>query len=198
MKPPNATPSRMAGVLLGIARVARGRKDGLLQFGETPQALLASMAPLVAFLLVGGALALVSGSRDAVEYVAVLAVLWLAPLVVSFEIARYWDRANEWFRFATAFCWCQWAGPMALVAVMLLMALLMAGGLSENAAAGVGLVSLFAYGLWLNWFLARHALGVSPLRAVIMVVGTNAVTTALIALPQAADYLVNGPLPSPS
>ena len=55
-------------------------------------------------------------------------MLWLGPLVVTFEIARYWGRANQWFRFATAFCWCQWAGPMALVAVTLVMLMLGGGG----------------------------------------------------------------------
>ncbi len=37
--------------------VARGRAEGLLQFGDTPQAVLAALAPLAAFLLVGVLLA---------------------------------------------------------------------------------------------------------------------------------------------
>ena len=196
MKPPAGTRSRMGTVLLGIARVARGRKEGLLQFGGTPESVLAALAPLVAFLLVGAVLALASGSREAVEDVAVASVLLLAPLVITFEIARRWNRANQWFRFATAFCWCQWAAPAVLIVVMLVMAVLMAGGVGENGAAGVGLALLFSYGLWLNWFLARHALSLTPLRAGLAVLGCNLVITALVLLPQLADYAVNGPPPS--
>ena len=194
MKPPSSqTPARMATVLLAITRVARGRKDGLQQFGDSAQALLGALAPLVAFLLVGAVLGLITGSREAVEDMAAFTVLLLAPLVVSFEIARRWDRANQWFRFAVAFCWCQWAGPMALVAVMILMALLMAGGVSENGAASVGLTCLAIYAFWLHWFLARHALDLRPGRALLMVIAVDLVTFAMFALPQLADYAVNGP-----
>lgn len=198
MKPPAGTPSRMGTVLLGISRVARGRKDGLLQFGDTAQAVLAGLAPLVALLLVGAVLGLISGSRDGVESVAVLAVLWLAPLVISFEVARRWNRAGEWFRFAAAFCWCQLAWPMALVVVMLLMAVLMAGGVSENTAAGLGLACLAGYAFWLHWFLARYGLDLKPLRALAMVLLVEVLTFALFVLPQLADYAVNGFPPSPS
>ena len=196
MKPPAKTPPRVATVLLGIARVARGRKDGLQHFGDSAQAVLAALAPLVAFLLVGAAIALLGRSRDALEDVAAVTVGLLGPLVLSFEFARRWGRAGRWFRFATAYCWCQWAAPMVLVAVLLLMAVLMAGGTSQTAAAGVGVALLFGYGLWLHWFLARNALDLSALRAVLLVAGVNLLTTGLIILPQLADYAVNGPPPS--
>lgn len=197
MKPPAAKPSRAGAVLLGIARVARGRKDGLLQFGDTAQAVLGSLAPLVAFLLVGAVLGLVSGSRGTVEYMAVASVILLAPLVVTFEFARVWGRPNQWFRFAAAFCWCQWAGPMVLLAVTLLMLVLVLGGFTDTGAMSVGLACLVIYGLWLNWFLVRHALGVTALRALLVVVCTNIVTTGLVMLPERADYVVNGPSQSP-
>ena len=64
--------------------------------------------------------------------------------------------------------------------------------MSENGAAGRRLACLFGYGLWLNWFLARHALDVTAARAAIVVVCTNVVTTGLIVLPQLADYALNG------
>ena len=40
------------------------------------------------------------------------------------------------------------------------------------------LVGLVGYGLWLHWFLARHGLGLSGLRAVVMVLGVNLATVA--------------------
>jgi hypothetical protein len=40
-------------ILVGILRIAYGRADGVGCFGSTPQAFLSSLAPLVAFPLVG-------------------------------------------------------------------------------------------------------------------------------------------------
>ena len=53
-----------------------------------------------------------SGSRDAVEYVAVLATVVAAgPAgVLVRDRPAVGPHPTEWFRFATAFCWCQWAG----------------------------------------------------------------------------------------
>ena len=52
-------PARRTSVWLGIARLARFRADGLEQFGHTPQAFLNSLAPLLAFPLVSGAMTMV-------------------------------------------------------------------------------------------------------------------------------------------
>ena len=48
-------------IMLGIFRIARGRADGLAQFGGTRRGLPASLAPLVAFPLVGALLMLLGG-----------------------------------------------------------------------------------------------------------------------------------------
>ena len=189
-KPPVTPP--FGKVLLGILLVARGRAEGLRQFGDTPQAVLAALTPLMAFLLVGVVLAVIGGNREAVTDVAGVSVGLLGPLVLSFEVARRWDRAKQWRRFATAFCWCQWAAPLVLAVVLVVMAILMAAGFSGDAAAGTGVAFLFGYGLWLNWFLARHALELSRWRAAAIVVIVNVLTVLLILGPQVADYLVNG------
>ena len=44
--------------VLGIWQVARGRAEGLARFGSTTQAFLASLAPLIAFPLVGAVIVL--------------------------------------------------------------------------------------------------------------------------------------------
>ncbi len=178
--------------LLGVLQLARGRKDGLRQFENTPQAVLAGLAPLAAFMLVGAVLSLLGGSRGGVTDVAGLTVLLLGPLVFSFDLARRWGCEVEWPRFAAAFCWCHWTAPLALMAVTLLTATLMAGGLDENSAAELGLGLLCGYGLWLHWFLARHALGLSGWRAAGLVAAVNLLTMALFLLPQWADYALNG------
>ncbi len=192
MKPPGPPRQPVAHVLLGIMLVARGRAEGLRQFGDTPQAVLAALAPLLAFLLVGILLGLLGRNRLAVTDLAGVSVGLLGPLVLSFEVARRWGRAAQWRRFATAFCWCQWAAPVVLAFVLMLMAILMGFGLSDEAAAGTGVAVLFGYGLWLNWFLARHALSLSRLRAAAMVAIVNVATAVLILVPQVADYMLNG------
>ncbi len=192
MKPPMPPKHPFTNVLLGIMLIARGRAEGLRQFGDTSQSVLAALAPLLAFLLVGLALGLLGRNRQAVTDAVGVSVGLLGPLVLSFEVARRWDRAAQWRRFATAFCWCQWAAPMVLAVVLLLMAVLMGAGLSGDAAAGAGVAALFAYGLWLNWFLARHALALTGWRAAAMVAMVNVATVLMILIPQVADYLVNG------
>ncbi len=192
--PRRADPPR--NVLRGILLVVRGRAEGMGQFGASPEAVLAALAPIAAFLIVGAFLGVAGGGLSALTNVAAISVGLLAPLVLSFEAARWLGRAAEWPRFAAAFCWCQWAAPIVLIGMLMLMTLLMAGGLSGDAAEMAAVLATFAYGLWLNWFLARHALRISAWRAIGLVAAVNFLTGALIILPQVIDYLVNGASPS--
>jgi len=171
-------------VALGILLLARGRPAGLTQFGGTSQTLLASLAPLVAFPLVATALLVLSdGELGAVtDFFKFLCAL-VTPLVVSFEVARRWGREAAWLHYATAFCWCQWAVPLAVAGLLLALAPAMWLGL-PGEAAGVGLLlGVVAYVLWLQWFLARHGLDLSALRAAGLVGVANAVTAIVVALP---------------
>ncbi len=189
MMPPSP-PQPRRNIALGILMLAGGRADGLAHFGDTPQALLAALAPLTAMLVVALFLALAGGAAaELLTDLLAVAVGLLGPLVLSFELARRWGRADSWFRFATAFCWCQWAGPMALLGLLFIMAFLLAGGVPAETAELIGLLGLVGYGLWLHWFLARHALDLSPGRALLLVVVVNAVTSVLIILPQLAARL---------
>src|SRR5689334_22426310 len=126
--------SRPGSVVLGVLRLARGRADGLDQFGNTPQAFLASLAPLVAFPLVGGILMLSGGGGLAAlaETLATFCAL-LAPPVLSAALARLWNREGLWLHFATAFNWCQWAIPMAALILVLPIRLLVRMGLPNQA-----------------------------------------------------------------
>ena len=196
--PPDKTPTaaRFSQTMLGIFDLARGRAGGLRYFGNTPQAVLAALTPLVAFMLVGGAVALLGRRPDAVTALVAVAVALLCPMVLSFEVARWWGRAPRWPLFAVAYCWCQWAAPMAMAGMLVLVSVLMAAGLDGDTAMGIGVAALFGYGLWLNWFLARHALALSGWRAAALVAVVNVSTMVLILIPQAADYLLNGPPPA--
>jgi hypothetical protein len=161
-------------VLLGILRIARGRADGIGCFGSGPQAFLSSLAPLIAFPLVGALLAIFSeGPRRALTGLAMTLCALLTPAVVSYEVARIWKRTDAWARFATAFNWCEWILPVLACLVMVPLSLALRAGMSE-AAAGMVLVScLGIYGLWMHWFLARKALLLSGFKAVVLVLLVN-------------------------
>jgi hypothetical protein len=178
-------PPRTRRILLGIFRVATGRPDGLAQFGDTPEAYLGSLAPLVAFPLVGTLLMLTRGGGLAAlsDLLATVCAL-LAPAVVSYQLARRWDRAASWTRFAVAFNWCQWVIPILAVGLVVLAGMLLVLGVPSDAGMGLVVASLAGYGLWLHWFLARHGLGLGAGRAVLLVVVINLATVGLVLGPQ--------------
>jgi len=176
---------RSGSIVLGIARLARGRADGMQQFGATRDAFLASLAPLIAFPLVGGMLMLLGGGGLTAlsDLLATLCAL-VAPLVLSFEVAHLWRRQQSWLRFATAFNWCQWIIPVVGSVLLLVFGVLAALGLPRQAARTGVVLGLLCYALWLHWFLARHGLGLSRLRALLLVFAVNLTTAVLVVGPR--------------
>lgn len=176
---------RPRSVLLGIARLARGRADGIEQFGGTPQAFMASLAPLIAFPLVASAWLLLNGSvGEAVLGLLASLVALLGPPVISHALARGWGREAAWLRYAVAFNWCQWAIPLAAVALLLSLRLLAGFGLPAPAAANAFVLGLAGYATWLHWFIARHGLALSRLRALAVSLLVNIGTVLLAAGPR--------------
>jgi hypothetical protein len=173
-------------ILLALARVARGRADGMPLFPGTTQGFLASLAPLIGFPVALAILMLMGGGgiRAVAGLLGTLCAL-LVPPVVSFELARLWRRQAAWLRFATAFNWCQWVVLLVgVVVMMVVMTLASASGAAAaglNRAADAGLIIIVGYGLWLHWFLGRHGLQVSRLRAALLVVCVN-LGTALVVI----------------
>ena len=184
---------RLRSVVLGIALVARGRREGLQQFGATKDAFLASLAPLVAFLLVGSGLLLLGGAGwEALEDFLLILCFMLAPLVLAQALAQAWGRDAAWLHYATAFNWCQWAVQAFAAVLLLALGLLLNAGLPESAAAVAFTAGLAAYALWLHWFVTRHALGLGPWRAGLFVVLVNGGTALLVLGPQLLQDAVNG------
>ena len=196
MMPPRPKPGPGAPALRplrGMLRLARGRVDGLAEFGDTPQAFLASLAPLLAFPIVGALLLLASdGPVKALATLLVTLVVQLAPAVLSHALARRWGREEAWMRYATAFNWCQWALPLAAVALLVVLQGGMQMGVSEDVADAALLAGLGAYGLWLNWLLARHGLRLPGGRAALLVAATNLGTVLLVAGPGVVARAVTG------
>ena len=168
--------------IIGVARVALGRADGFARFGSTVPSFLNSLAPLIAFPLAG---AVIEVFRDdwltAVSLLLLTLVAQLAPPVLSHLLAVRWKCEDRWLHYATAYNWCYWAIPIAGALLTVGFALAVGAGLPSTVAAQAVLGGLGLYSLWLNWFVARHALGVSKGRAALLVVAVNA-GTALLAI----------------
>ncbi len=182
-----------ASIFRGVWRLASGRADGLSQFGHTPQAFLASLAPLLAFPLVAAGLIAAQGQGAGALYrLLATACVLLAPPVLSHALARFWRREPFWLHFATAFNWCQWAIPVAASLLFLAVDALMALGLPRPAAGLLIPYGLTAYALWLHWFLMRHGLHLSGLRALLAAVLVNFGTGLLFVAPGLIRLLLSG------
>ena len=178
-------PPVRASILRGILLLARGRADGLQQFGDGPPAFLASLAPLIAFPLVGAGLMLAQGGGlPALTALFSTLCALLAPPVLSYEPVRLWRREGQWLHFATAFNWCQWAIPVLAAVLLTLVYPALAGATSTETAGIVVIAAVAFYALWLHWFLARHALMISGLRAALLVLLVNLGTVVLVLGPR--------------
>jgi hypothetical protein len=189
-----AKPGR-PNILRGIVLLCRGRAAGLAEIGAGPQEFLSSLAPLIAFPLVGCALMVSQGSlRDAAtDFLATLIAI-LGPPVISYSIAKRWGREERWFRFATAFNWCQWVLPLLGAVLVVLAGFLVQTGMPLRSAVILLCCALLAYAFWLHWFLARHGLEISASRAVVLVILVNLATILLVGGPQLLQLLVQSPV----
>jgi hypothetical protein len=181
--------SRGAGprtsILVGMLRIARGQPEGIDCFGSSTHAFLSSLAPLIAFPLVGAVLgASAEGPRRALTDLAMTLCALLTPAVVSYELAHLWRRSERWLRFATAFNWCEWLLPVLGCLILVPLSIAIGMGFSEDMASLVLLGFLGAYGLWLHWFLARNALALSRFRSVVLVLLVNLGTLAVVIGPR--------------
>jgi hypothetical protein len=85
---------------------------------------------------------------------------WAGFALASLYLAKALGVADSWPRFIAAWNWSAVVQYLALAALSLPGLVLDKGGLLDLG----GLVALF-YALWLEWFVARHALRLSPLGA---------------------------------
>ena len=186
-----APPGQGASVretIRAILGIARGRPEALRLFGNTPQAFIASLMPLIVVPLLSSLLSSreTSMGQFLAETTASVAAL-LVPPVLTHALARAWGREDAWLRFATAFNWCQFA--MLLAAMVGLFVIGGAGG-RDAAVVIVGLLGFYA--LWLHWFLTRHGLGVSGGRAVMLVLSVHVATTLVVLVPRFVAAMLRG------
>lgn len=172
-------------LLGGLARLATFRTEGFAAVAGTSQAFLNSLAPLLAFPLVGAMLGFLNG--DGVVALGDLlstVVALMAPPVLSHAFAKAWRVQDAWLRYAVAFNWCQWAVPVAGFALLLLAGIAVHAGVSVPVAGVAWLLVLLGYGLSLHFFLARRGLGLSRGRTLVLVLVVNLVTGVVVVGPR--------------
>ena len=165
-------------IFRGIVRLVRFDGQGLLEFGDTPQAFFNSLAPLLAFPLVGTAVTLYGGENHGAALNLLASVIALvAPAVLSHLLASLWHRESLWLRYAVAFNWCEAAVFLAMVVLLFVFA---RRGFLVHAAWSA---PVYLYWAVLHGFLAKRALRISVVRAVVMVVFVNFGSFLLMAMP---------------
>lgn len=167
-------------ILRGLLLLARGKADGIKEFANTPEAVGASLAPLIAFPLVTAGLTAMAGqpvfalTAFLSRFCAVLAL----PLI-TYEFARWTKREAFWFRTVSATNWSFW--PMLVLAVAV--DTVLAFNSVPNGVSEVILALLGVYLLWLHWFILRAGLRLGIFQAALLVVLNDVVVVLLSAAP---------------
>lgn len=163
----------VAAGLHGAFLLARGRREGLAFIEGTPAGALrsfwAAAICLPAFLALrlfawgmegGGAPA---GGLGRALLVALIGGVcaWVGFALVSQLLAEAMGRARAWPRFLAAWNWTAVVQHLALLAAAVPAAI----GMPASVAYAAGIVAI-GYALWLEWSVARAALGLSATDAV--------------------------------
>jgi hypothetical protein len=178
-------PGRPNGrVALGLLLVGLGRPAGFAQFGGTVDAFLASLAPLLGFLIVlCGALAWTGHWLMALTFFLVLVCDLLAPAVIADLFCRLWHRREHWARYANVLNCTPWLFIALFMLLMPLAASCVSAGLNPAMAAAGVMAALGLYGMWFNWFAARYVLHLSRTRALLVTLAVILGTALILQVP---------------
>jgi hypothetical protein len=169
---------------LGLLLVGIGRPAGFAQFGGSAEAFLASLAPLLGFLIVlCGALAWTGHWLLALTCFLVLVCDLLAPVVIADLFCRLWHRREHWARYANVLNCTPWLFIGLFLLLMPVAVTFESAGVNPAVAAALVLAVLGVYGLWFNWFAARHVLDLSRGRALLVMLSVVLGTALLLQVP---------------
>ena len=180
----------MAGSRLACCSWAWASLQGLPRFGGSAEAFLASLAPLLGFLIVLSLLIAWSGRPVlGLSFFLVMACDLLAPVVIAEVLCRLWQRRDRWARYANVLNCTQWLWVMALAVLVPIEALCVSLGASLQVATGAVLVVFCLYVMWFHWFAARHVLDLSVAKALLMMIAVVFGTGLLLQLPHIAGAM---------
>jgi hypothetical protein len=184
-------------LVAGLIQAALGRKAGFAQFGATGEAFLATLAPPLAFLIVFcGALAFAGYAVPAIALFLVVTCNLLAPAVITEALCRMWHRREHWLRYANVLNCMPWLILALLTLLLPVASLAVSAGAAPNQAAAALLGATGVYGMWFNWFAARHILQLSVTRALGMMLAGVLGTGILLQLPAVISELAGFPAES--
>jgi len=179
-----------SNVLKGLLLLARGKSAGIKEFGNSTDALGASMAPLIAGLLVISGMAAAQGQwRDALLFLISNFCAVLTIPVVTHAGAAWLGRESVWLRTATALNWSIWLLiPLGLLAGIVI-GLLNEAGLPATPAFDIMLCVIGLYLFGYHCFAVRAGLQTNFPRALLIVLSTNIIIGLLSLAPDILDYL---------
>lgn len=180
-------------IMRGLVRLARGDAGFIKEFSSSVEGFSASLAPLIAFPLVGACLSALSGDwrNGLLGFLSRLCATLALP-VLTHEFARLFGRTPLWLRAATALNWSFWLVLPAMLVGAVLGAILTAAGLAMLHAELAALALVGLYLLWNRWFVLRVGLDLSVWRAVLVLICSALVTILFTALPWAAGLPMPG------
>jgi hypothetical protein len=174
----------------GVFLLARGKAAGIKEFGNSMDSMTASLAPLIAFPMVGAAITAINGQPKlaAIAFLARLCAVLALP-VITYEFARLTKRDSLWLRTTTALDWSFWIIIPLLLIAGFTGAGLVSAGLDIKYAEYAALALLIAYLLWLQWFTIRTGLNLSWPQAALLTL-LNAATVAALSVAPALIFQV--------
>ncbi|MCF3945855.1 hypothetical protein AiwAL_03985 [Acidiphilium sp. AL] len=179
--------ARMQGnVLRGLYRLARGDAGGIREFGNTTTAFSASIAPLLAFPIVGSALIGINGHwiLAAVIFLSRICGVLIQPVITEWS-ARRTGQGATWLMTSTALNWSIWLIFPLILAGVVLSGGLVSVGLPQPAATAVTIGLIVLYMFWYQWFILRAGLRLSVWRALSLLIAMNVAIGVVYGLPYA-------------
>lgn len=187
-------------IVRGLLRLAIGDAKGIREFSNTPAAFSASIAPLLAFPLVGSVIIGIHGHwlLAAAMLLSRFCGVLLQPVIVEFS-AGLTRRRETWLITSTMLNWSIWlVFPLILIGVLVSGGLLTAG-VPQTAAAGIIIGLIVLYMLWLQWFILRSGLQTGIWQALAILVAMNVAIAAVYIMPYAFHpQLLSLTFPNPS
>lgn len=171
-------------ILPGIVKLAFGNAKGMDEFSSTTEAFTASLAPLIAFPLVGAVITGLAGSwrLATLEFLARICTVLVLPLL-TYEFSRLFNRQSQWIRTATALNWCFWLAMPAVLLAAIIGSTVAQMGLPIERVAGVVLGIAGLYLLWNRWFILKSGLQINGWKAAIIVLASLILIALLSILP---------------
>lgn len=180
-------------ILRGLLLLARGKKSGIMEFDSSLNGFTASLAPLIAFPLVGAGISILGGQWQlaVIGFLSRLCAVLVLPLI-TYEFARRIGRESLWLRTATALNWSFWMVLPALFIAAFTGAVLVEAGLEMQNAEFAALGFIAGYLLWYHWFIVRTGLGLSVMQAVLLVAISSFAIGLFTVGPTLLDYAFYG------